>query len=81
MTTRFDPEGVDLASVARFLRESHGSSFVGEVMGRTQMRDEVLRHLGCSELEGETLIDTMINRGFLVRRQDSIGGVEWIVKV
>jgi hypothetical protein len=64
----FDPESVDLAVLARWLREAYGSSVEGAVVGRTILRDEVVRRLGCSQLEGEQLVDTMIARGIVVER-------------
>jgi hypothetical protein len=71
----FDPESVDLAVLARWLREAYGSSVEGSVVGRTMLRDEVVRRLGCSQLEGEQLVDTMIARGFVVERDTPERGV------
>lgn len=71
----FDPENVDLAVVAGWLRETYGSSVVGAVVGRTLLRDEVVRRLGCSQLEGEQLVDTMVARGIVVERESPERGV------
>jgi hypothetical protein len=64
----FNPESVDLAELARVIRSTCGGAVEGEVVGRSLLRDEVVRHLGCSQLEGENLVDTLIARGFVVRR-------------
>lgn len=61
------------------LRETCGPSLMGAIVGRTRFRDEVARHLGCSKLEAETLVDTMIGRGFLRREVARDGQVEWII--
>ena len=77
MSGTLDPETVDLASVAAHLRAHVGPRLEGAVVGRTHLRDEVLRHLGCSQLEAETLVDTMVMRGFLVQETRADGLVEW----
>lgn len=48
-------------------------------MGRTRLRDEVTRHLGCSLLMGERLVDTMIGRGFIRQGVHQDGWVDWVV--
>lgn len=77
--SHFDPESVDLAAVTAFLQEACGEVSLGAVAGRTQLRDEVVRRLGCSLLQGEGLIDTMIGRGFIKREEDSLGMVKWVL--
>lgn len=67
---RHDPESIDLAVLARHLRTALGSSVPGAVVGRTALRDEVVRRLDCSQLEAELLIDTMVGRAFLVLERD-----------
>ena len=67
----FDPESVDLEELARKLRERCGHSIEDVVVGRTLLRDEVVRSLDCSMLEAEQLVDTMIDRGFV--RQGELG--------
>ncbi|HEX4337264.1 MAG TPA: hypothetical protein VH062_15215 [Polyangiaceae bacterium] len=79
MTTRFDPELVDLAQVTERLQTLCGTVVEGAIVGRTRLRDAAVDELGCSELEGEALIDTMIARGFVVRRSDISGAVEGVL--
>ncbi len=58
---------VDLAVIASQLQQVFGSqSIEGPIVGRTLMRDEVARLLGCSLLQAEELVDTMVGRGILV---------------
>lgn len=52
-----DPEGIDLAVLTSILRRICGESVAGAVVGRTRLYDEVARHLGCSLLMGETVVD------------------------
>jgi hypothetical protein len=79
MSDRFDPEGVDLAEVACFLRETFGERVAGAVTGRTVLRNEVLHSLHCSELEAEQLVDTMISRGFIVRATQPDAPPGWVI--
>jgi hypothetical protein len=74
-----DPESVDLEVLKAVLRRVCGSSVAGAVMGRTRLRDEVTRHLGCSLLMGERLVDTMIGRGFIRQEVHPDGWVYWVV--
>jgi hypothetical protein len=46
-------------------------------MGRTLLRDAVVEHLGCSQLAGEQIIDTMVGRGFLAQERLESGLVIW----
>jgi hypothetical protein len=79
--TRLDPEQVDLAALAQHLRACLGSGVAGAVIGRTQLRDAVFDHLGCSQLEAEQLVDTLVLRGLLAREQLE-GGVEgWVFRL
>ena len=77
---RFDPESVDLANLAAVLTSSLGPSVVGEIVGRTALRDEAVRRLGCSQLEGEQIVDTMVGRGFLVRQESEDGQMIWLIR-
>jgi hypothetical protein len=77
MASPFNPEAVDLASVRDFLHDRCGSFVEGDVVGRTRLRDEVSRQLGCSELEAERLVDTMVGRGFLERQVLADGRTGW----
>lgn len=72
----FDPEGVDLARLATQLRDSIGAVVDGDIVALTVLRDEVVRRLDCSQLEAETLVDTMVQRGFVKRSERADGGVE-----
>ena len=49
----------------------------GEIAGRSKMRDLVAAHLGCSLLEAEELVDTLIARGFARLERDPEGRVGW----
>jgi hypothetical protein len=77
MTQTFDLEGVDLAAMVSVLRRACGSSVMGAVVGRTRLRDELTRQLGCSLLMGEMIIDTMISRGFIRQHVHPEGWVYW----
>jgi hypothetical protein len=77
---RFNPEAVDLAALARVLEEACGEAPVGAVMGRTRLRDGVVQHLGCSQLEGEQIVDTMVGRGFLAQEHLENGLVVWHIR-
>ncbi|MEO8906336.1 MAG: hypothetical protein ABI488_27235 [Polyangiaceae bacterium] len=76
MTLPINPESIDLAELAAVLRACCGLELRGLLVGKTQIRDEVVRHLSCSELEAETLVDTMVGRGFVVRH-DGTDGTSW----
>lgn len=78
---RFDPESIDLAALTKYLRDKLGAAVAGSVVGRTRIRDEVVAHLGCSQLEGEQLVDTMIGRGFLVTSHSSNRLDGWAFRV
>lgn len=59
-------EEVDLAVLADDLVGVLGGHMLeGFVRGRTVLRDVTIAVLACSELEAETLVETMIGRGFL----------------
>lgn len=69
----FDPESVDLAELVSELRESCGHCIEDVVVGRTLLRDQVVRRLNCSMLEAEQLVDTLIARGFVRQGELSDG--------
>jgi len=71
-----DIEHVDLADLLEVLR-TRATELEGEVTGRSQMRDVVAAHLGCSMLEAEELVDTLIARGFARVVRDPEGRVGW----
>ncbi len=61
-----DPESVDLAALAGKLEEAVPARLrAGYVVGKTALRDETVRALGCSQTKAENLVDTMVARGFL----------------
>lgn len=80
MSQDIDPEGIDLAVLIGVLRRICGESVAGAVIGRTRLRDEVARHLGCSLLMGERVVDTMIARGFIRQEVHSDGWVYWAIR-
>jgi hypothetical protein len=69
---QFDVEDVDLEKLAEVVRQRSEGALVGAITGRSIARDIVALHLGCSLLEAEQLVDTMISRGFarLERAED-----------
>jgi predicted DNA-binding transcriptional regulator len=75
-----NPEDVDLEVLKEVLRGLCSSSVVGAVIGRTRLRDEVTRHLGCSLLMAERLVDTMIGQGFIRQEVHPDGWVYWVVR-
>jgi hypothetical protein len=79
MTSDLDPEAIDLATLAGALRRVCGPSVTGAVMGRTRLRDEVARHLECSQMMSEDLVDTMIARGFIRQQVHPDGWVYWSI--
>jgi hypothetical protein len=64
--TEFEPEEIDLETIAERLMEVFGEMPpIGYLPGRTALRDAVMSQLGCSELQAEEIVDTMVERGFL----------------
>jgi hypothetical protein len=62
---RLAVEEVDLAELTGALRARFaGSAPSGYLDGRTALRDAVTEELGCSELEAEEIVDTLVARGF-----------------
>lgn len=62
-----DIESIDLAKLTqRLAARVPGGARVGTLVGRTAFRDATQGVLGCSALQAETLVDTLIARGFLV---------------
>ncbi len=59
-------EEVDLAELTESLRRRFaGAAPIGYLDGRTALRDAVAAELGCSELEAEDIVDTLVARGFV----------------
>lgn len=71
-----DIEQVDLAELVEVLR-STGVPLIGELTGRSQMRDVIAEHLECSMLEAEELVDTLISLGFARLLRDPEGLEGW----
>jgi hypothetical protein len=66
-----NPEEIDLAALAeRLARQSPSSPIGGYLVGKTWFRNAVLADLGCSQLEAERIVDTLVARGFLVPSGD-----------
>jgi hypothetical protein len=65
-TMTFEPEGIDLAELARELDQAfEGKPPVGYLLGRTALRDATVQILQSSLLEAEEVVDTMVAHGFL----------------
>lgn len=61
----FSPEEVDLAVLTRQLKTRFAElPPQGYVLGRSEIRDAVVEILGCSQLQAEELVDTMISLGY-----------------
>jgi competence protein ComEC len=60
-------EDVDLMDVAERIKRHipEGEPPVGYLRGRSYFRDVLVHELGCSELEAETLVDTLEMNGYL----------------
>jgi len=78
--TRLNPEEVDLAVVAIALHSACGPIVEGSIVGRTLLRDEVAKHLECSQLEAEQIVDTMIGRGFVSESRKDDGMPIWTIR-
>jgi hypothetical protein len=75
----FNPDSADLSTLAEVLRR--GPSVVGRVVGRARLQGELTRHLGCSALVAERLVDAMIRRGLIRQEVHRDGWVHWVVAV
>lgn len=80
MSAGLDPESVDLLELVRCLKSRVGASVEGLVVGRTRLRDEIASHLGCSALEAELLLDTLVGRGFVREYHAPDGPVGWLLR-
>ncbi|MDB4935508.1 MAG: hypothetical protein JWP87_2480 [Labilithrix sp.] len=78
MTHVLDVEQVDLAELCSVLR-GHESELQGELEGRAVMRDIVAERLGCSMLEAENLVDTLVLRGYARLEHDPERGEGWVL--
>jgi hypothetical protein len=70
-------ENVDLGTLVELVKARVGSTVLGAVVGRTQIRDVVAEHLGCSLLEAEQLVDTMVGRGLARLDREDDGREVW----
>lgn len=62
----FEVEQVDLTKLARDLyRQFDKAPPLGYLLGRGVLRDAVVEQLGCSELEAENLVETLISLEYL----------------
>ncbi len=73
---KLDVEQIDLAELLEVLR-GRETELEGALDGRSQMRDIVAEHLGCSMLEAEDLVDTLVARGFAHLERDEEGREGW----
>jgi hypothetical protein len=63
---RLSMEDVDLAELVDALRSRFARARpTGYLGGRTALRDAVANELGCSVLEAEELVDTLVARGLV----------------
>ena len=62
-----DPESIDLLSLTRRLAADLGAEAIpgGYLEGKTGARNLLLNYFGCSELEAEQVVDTLVARGFM----------------
>jgi len=70
---------VDLQALRSVLRRACGTSAASAVMGRKRLRDEVVRHLGCSTLTAGRLVDAMVERGLIRQQVHRDGWVYWVM--
>jgi hypothetical protein len=81
MNPRFDAESIDLEGLREMLHQTCGPLVEGDIVGRTRLRDAVARHLACSALEAERVVDTMVGRGLLRRATVPDGRVGWSTRL
>ncbi len=78
MPSTLDIEEVDLASLTEALRARLGPAVVAEELpGRTAVRDVVADRLGCSMLEAEHIVDTLVARAFVRFERGRYGRPSW----
>jgi hypothetical protein len=73
----YDPDELTRTLARMFAKEP----LTGFIVGRTAVRNAVADVLGCSRVEGEEVVDTLILRGRLVfaRPPDNVGS--WTFRV
>lgn len=75
---KLDVEAVDLKALSDAIRRAmEATPLAGPVVGRSQARDVIVAHLGCSILEAEELADTLIARGWAHLERDDDGREVW----
>lgn len=74
---QLDLEEIDLEKLAEVVKRRAEGPLVGAITGRSIVRDIVAAHLGCSLLQAEQLVDTMIARGFARLERDDEGRQFW----
>jgi hypothetical protein len=80
VSATIDVDRLDPGELTRQLRARLGPFVEGAVVGRTDMRDELVRQLDCSQLMAEQLVDTIILRGFVVQERTSDGRIGWFLR-
>jgi hypothetical protein len=74
---RLAVEEIDLAELTRSLRARlAGAAPAGYLDGRTALRNAVTEELGCSELEAEELVDTLVAGGFVRYQGDPASAID-----
>ena len=74
---RMTPEDLDLAALSLDLRRALGPGEpVGYLRGKAKMRDALVDLLGFSQLEAESVVDTLELQGYLHFRGDPRGPSE-----
>ena len=74
-----DPETTDLAALTAHLRVRIGEVLAGELVGSSRLRTELVRHLRCSQLEAEKLIERLSAGRFIAKRQTRTGAYYWCI--
>jgi hypothetical protein len=77
---KLEVEQIDLVELLDVLL-LHQAELGGDLAGRSKMRDVVAAHLGCSLLEAEELVDTLIARGFAGLVHDDEGREGWRLRM
>lgn len=77
-----DIESIDLRALLHHLAGVfRGAPPEGAVTGRTAFRDAVAAKLGCSQLQAEELVDSLVLRGNLRLISSPEGGELWTIEV
>lgn len=77
-----DIESIDLRVLLQHLAGVFsGAPPEGAIRGRTALRDAVATRLGCSQLEAERLVDSLVLRGNLRLTSSPETGQRWTIIV